>query len=391
MMQRLPLLAYDLVCALGAGRDAAWSGLASGRGALVTAGSVLPETPCPVGAITDALPALPAEHADWDTRCHRLAWSCLSTLAEPIAALAERFGPERVAVVAATSASNFLELEQVYTPGEPLDYPYHDRITFGVLARLVARLAGVTGPAFTDSTACSSGANAFISAAHLLRAGICDAAIVGGAESLCQTTYAGFRSLRVVDTQPCRPFDAERKGMSLGEGAAFFLLCREALNEANGPLPYVAGLGASLDAHHMTAPDPDGAGAELAMRVALDDASLAPQDIGYVNLHGTGTPLNDASEAQAVARLLGPEMRCSSTKGFAGHLLGAASAWELAVSLLALEHGVLPPNLNLVTPDPELPIRPFQEHIKDPSLQFVMSNSFGFGGNDTAVVLGREA
>jgi len=390
-MARLPILAWEAISALGAGREALLAGLQAGRCALTHDSGQPFDTPCPVGVVRDELEALPAGAEAFDDRCHRLAWACLSRLEEPIERVKRAYGPERVAVVAATSASGFRELETMFVPGgAPPGFDYQNLVSFGCVARLVRQVSGVNGPAFTDSTACSSGANAFISAAGLLRAGICDAAIVGGAEALCATTYAGFRSLRVVDGEPCRPFDQERKGMSLGEGAAFFVLEREP-GELGGDSPFLAGVGASLDAHHMTAPDPDGTGSELAMRAALDDAGLEPGGIGYINLHGTGTPLNDASEAASVARLFGRDVSCSSTKGGAGHLLGAASAFEIAISLAVLETGLLPANVNLQTADPELGISPLAEARQVDPPGFVMSNSFGFGGNNTAVVLGRAA
>ncbi len=242
---------------------------------------------------------------------------------------------------------------------------------------------GLAGPAFVVSTACSSSAKVFASAARLIALGLIDAAVVGGVDSLCMTTLYGFNSLELLARDICRPWDAQRSGLSLGEGAALALLERGAAR----PAAWLLGAGESSDAHHMSSPHPEGAGAALAMRAALADAGLASAAVDYLNLHGTGTPNNDAAEDIAVCAVFGPDLACSSTKGFTGHTLGAAGGVEAAISLLALQHGLVPAGLNLQQLDPAL----HAHYVRQPlqrKLSVVASNSFGFGGTNACLLFG---
>jgi 3-oxoacyl-[acyl-carrier-protein] synthase-1 len=220
----------------------------------------------------------------------------------------------------------------------------------------------------------------------MMAAGLCDAAVVGGVDTLCLTTLYGFHSLELTSRRPCRPFDAERDGISIGEGAGFVLLERIGVASDAGA-NRLLGIGDSGDAHHMSTPHPDGLGARLAMQRALDSAGLAPGDIDYVNLHGTGTRSNDASEDRAVSSVFEPATPCSSTKGATGHLLGAAGITEVIVSLLAIEHGVMPGSAHTAQVDPAMQcnylIEPRRARVRR-----VLSNSFGFGGSNCSVVLG---
>jgi 3-oxoacyl-[acyl-carrier-protein] synthase II len=261
---------------------------------------------------------------------------------------------------------------------------------------LVARHLGVRGPRSTIMTACSSSATAIGWAADRVRLGQVDVAIAGGAEGLCRLTYAGFNCLRATSPEPCRPFDAERKGLNLGEGAAVLVLESEEHARARGAkvLAWLAGWGVTADAYHMTAPHPDGDGAARAMQAALDDARLSAADVGYVNAHGTATPHNDAAETAAIKKVLGaraPSVPVSSIKSMVGHTLGAAGAIEAVASVLTLTRGFVPPTVNLKTPDPafgELDFVP--DRSRALQVDVVISNSFAFGGNNTALAFTRS-
>jgi 3-oxoacyl-[acyl-carrier-protein] synthase-1 len=237
------------------------------------------------------------------------------------------------------------------------------------------------------STACSSSAKVFGTAARMIAAGLIDAAVVGGVDSLCLTTLYGFNSLELLARDRCKPWDRDRSGLSIGEAAAFALL--EPLPAALAPGAIALyGVGESSDAHHMSSPHPEGLGARLAMQAELEDAGLQPADVGYVNLHGTATPANDAAEDRAVTGLLGTATPCSSTKGATGHTLGAAGGVEALVAALALRHGFVPGGANTVAPDPALGANYVLES-RDAPLRHVLSNSFGFGGTNCSLVLGR--
>jgi len=235
------------------------------------------------------------------------------------------------------------------------------------------------------STACSSSAKVFGNAARTIAAGVCDAAVVGGTDSLCLMTLYGFRSLGLTSPGPCRPFDVDRDGISVGEGAGFALL--EKTDRAETGSALLLGVGESSDAHHMSSPHPEGLGARIAMQQALESAGLRPGDIDYINLHGTATKTNDASEDKAVAEVFGSGTPCSSTKGATGHLLGAAGITEAIISMLAIERGLMPGSANTRNVDPELKSRYLIEN-QNARVGRVLSNSFGFGGSNCSLVLG---
>ena len=261
---------------------------------------------------------------------------------------------------------------------------------------LVARHLGVRGPRTTIMTACSSSATAIGYAADRIRLGHVDVALAGGAEGLTRLTYAGFGCLRATapGEEPCRPFDAERKGLTLGEGAAVLVLEEYEHARARGAtvLAVVAGWGITADAHHMTAPHPEGEGAARAMQQALDDARLPADAVGYVNAHGTGTPHNDAAETLAIKRIFGaraPSVPVSSIKSMVGHTLGAAGAIEAAASVLTLARGFVPPTVHLRTPDPAFGLDYVPGATRELSVEALLSNSFAFGGNNTVLALTR--
>ena len=241
---------------------------------------------------------------------------------------------------------------------------------------------GLSGLSVTLATACSSSAKVFAQAERLIRTGIADAAVVGGVDTLCGSVLFGFNSLELVSPDPCRPFDVERRGINLGEAAGFALLERE------GPAAaWLLGYGESSDAHHMSTPHPEGRGARLALQAALERAQLAAGDIDYINLHGTASQKNDEVEARLVAELFPQRTFASSTKGWTGHTLGAAGIVEAAISLLALEHGVLPGTLNSQTLDPVCGPQ-IRRDNEERSTRNALSFSFGFGGSNCVLAFG---
>jgi 3-oxoacyl-[acyl-carrier-protein] synthase-1 len=338
---------------------------------------------------------IPRSLSVFDCRNNRLALLGLKQdgFAEAVREAVGRFGRRRVGVFIGTSTAGMLETELAYRRRDPdsgalpADFDYggtHNCFSAGAFVR---DYFGIEGPAVAMSSACSSSAKGFGNAARMIGAGLIDAAVVGGVDSLCLTTLYGFNSLELLSPRPCRPFDARRDGISIGEAAAFALLERPRDDGGAGSL-FLLGVGESSDAHHMSAPHPEGLGAKAAIRAALASAGLTPERIGYVNLHGTGTPANDAAEALAVRAVFGEAVACSSTKGSTGHTLGAAGAVEAAIGLLALRHGFIPAGINTGILEPGFGLD-YVRVCRHASLDAVLSNSFGFGGSNCSLVLGR--
>ena len=338
--------------------------------------------------------ALPQAWQAFDCRSNRLAWLALQQdgMLEAVRNAVERYGAYRVAVIVGTSTSGLLEAEGAYrlAVDDRLPQTFHYDKTLNVysLAALLAGALGVRGPSYSVSTACSSSSKVFAAAARMLAAELVDAVLVAGVDTHCLTTLHGFRGLDLLSSMPCRPYDRDRDGISLGEGAGFALLERS--HAARGSAVALLGYGESSDAHHMSAPHPNGLGAELAMRQALAHAGIAAADIGYVNLHGTASQANDLTEGMAVHRVFGDAVPTSSTKGWTGHLLGAAGIVEAVISMLAIERGFLPGTLNLSTQDPQCRNQVLVDGARR-SVDFVLSNSFGFGGSNSSLVLGRAS
>ena len=338
---------------------------------------------------------LPAALARFECRNHRLALLGLEQdgFAAAVRRCAVQRGAARIGVLLGTSTSGMLHTELAYrarTPAGALPPGFDYAATHNpyALADFVRRVLGLEGPAAVISTACSSSAKVFGAAARMIGAGLIDAAVVGGVDTLCLTTLYGFHALQLTARGPCRPFDVAREGISIGEAAAFALL--EPLEDAADPEAIrLTGVGESSDAYHMSSPHPDGRGARAAMRQALDNAGLEARQIEYINLHGTGTPSNDSAEARAVSALFGRTVPASSTKGATGHTLGAAGALEAVICALALRHGLLPGGLNTTTVDPALEVDYLTETRRAP-LTRVLSNSFGFGGSNCSLVLERH-
>jgi 3-oxoacyl-[acyl-carrier-protein] synthase-1 len=390
------ITAVGIVTALGAGVEATWPRLIAGdQSRLSSRDDLVPGRAVTVGQALEPLLPVPPALARFACRNNRLSLTALQPIAAAVRAAIERVGPARVGVVMGSTTSGVdaaeLAVEQAAPGGALPDWFDYAQLELGGVAGFVAAWLGTRGPAYTVSTACSSGAKAIVSARALLALGVCDAVVAGGSDALCRLTLNGFTALQAVAEAPSNPFSLNRRGLTLGEGAAVFLLERRA-----GGVQ-VLGSGESSDAHHMSAPDPEGHGAAAAMEQALSEAGLRPRDLAYLNLHGTGTPLNDAMESRAVRRVFGDDgVPASSTKPLVGHTLGAAGAVELGFCCMMLERrgsrGVpLPPHCWDGVADPELPglrlvVR--GDHAPPADEMAVLSNSFGFGGNNCAVVLG---
>ena len=288
------------------------------------------------------------------------------------------------AIVLGCTTGGILTTERLLREGERNRDGYQSHGLFS-LAEDIAALCRCTGPALTVSTACSSGAVAIVLALNLLRTGRMRSVLAGGVDSLSRLTYFGFHSLQLVDRNGCRPLDADRQGLAVAEGAGMLLLTTE---RPQRPLATLLGAGLSCDAHHPTAPHPEGQGARAAMLAALEDAGLRPEAIDYINLHGTGTPDNDLAEARAIASLFSPPPPLSSIKGAIGHSLAAAGAIEAVVSCLAVSRGLVPGTVGCCQPDPAFGFTPQRSCAAQP-IATVLSNSFGFGGNNGCLVIGR--
>jgi 3-oxoacyl-[acyl-carrier-protein] synthase-1 len=306
---------------------------------------------------------------------------------------AARWGRRRIGVFIGTSTAGIMQTELAYRARDPISGALPRAFEYGTthnsfsVADYIRRRCRLEGPAVAVSSACASSAKVFGAARRMIESGLIDAALVGGVDSLCLTTLYGFHSLQLSSPAPCRPFDVARDGISIGEAAAFALLERPS-EKANGDSILLHGVGESSDAYHMSAPHPEGLGAKRAMQAALDAAALAPGDIDYINLHGTGTPSNDRSESQAVTSIFGPTTPCSSTKGATGHTLGAAGALEAVISALAIRNGFMPGGIQTTRIDPTLTAHYIKENRRAP-LRRVLSNSFGFGGTNCSLIFGR--
>ena len=337
---------------------------------------------------------LPAELQLFDCRNNRLAELALHQdgFFDAVKGAAARWGRRRIGVFIGTSTAGIMQTELAYRARDPVsgalpvDFEYGTTHNSFSVADYVRRRCGLDGPALAVSSACASSAKVFGTARRMIEAGLIDAALVGGTDSLCLTTLYGFHSLQLSSPAPCRPFDVARDGISIGEAAAFALLER-ASDRVGGDSILLYGVGESSDAYHMSAPHPEGLGAKRAMQAALAAASLEPGDIDYINLHGTGTPSNDRSESQAVTSIFGPTTPCSSTKGATGHTLGAAGALEAVISALAIRHGLMPGGVQTTRIDPTLTAHYIKENRHSP-VRRVLSNSFGFGGTNCSLIFG---
>ena len=396
-MPPVAILAYTATTALGRGRAAQADALLGRRSGLRRNDFGADPLPTWIGRVDGLEDAtLPAHLSGWECRNNRLAWMALQQdgLLRAIADALARHGAERIAVVIGTSTSSIGATEEAYgrlVPGPdggaafPPDLARASVHTPHSLGGFVQSATGLRGPCITVATACSSSAKVFAQAARLINSGLVDAALVGGVDTLCGSVLFGFNALGLVSSAPCRPFDGARDGLSLGEAGGYALLERAEPGEAGLQL---RGYGESSDAHHMSAPHPEGLGARLAMRDAMARAGVSAAEIGYLNLHGTATPANDAVEAAAVAALFPETLHASSTKGWTGHTLGAAGIVESVFALIALEDGLLPGILHSAAPDAVCGPQVRMDNAHG-DVRLAMNNSFGFGGNNSALVFGR--
>ena len=399
LREPLHLSCFTAASCLGNGLEATRAALAAGRSGLAPCDFDDAALATWTGTVAGVdAEVLPVDLAAYDCRNNRLAQKVLALdgFAARVRDVAARVGPARVGVFIGTTTSGILETERAYrhrdpqTGALPASLDYRGSHNLYSPTAFVRAALGLRGPAATLSTACSSSAKVFASAWRMIDAGLIDAAVVGGVDSLCLTTLRGFGSLDLLSDQPCRPCDVERKGISIGEAAAFVLLERPAPGLGGGEI-LLRGVGESSDAHHRSAPQPDGLRARMAMQQALAMGSFDPQAVGYINLHGTGTVANDAAEGKAVAALFGErEVACSSTKGATGHALGAAGALEAVICALALRHGVAWGGVNTQRRDAGIAL---DYRLENAPLQgdVVLSNSFGFGGTNCSLLLGRAA
>jgi 3-oxoacyl-[acyl-carrier-protein] synthase-1 len=390
------LAATGLVCSLGSTIGEAWPRLLAGDQSRLSQRDDFAGRSLVLGAVSEALPEIPEALATFASRNNALCLAALQQIEVAARGAVEGFGAQRVAVVMGTSTSGVSDAEDAIRHLQETDRLaprfHYAQLEFGGIAEFTADWLGARGPAYTLSTACSSGARALASARSLLALDLCDAVVAGAADSLCGLTTGGFSALQALSDTVTNPFSRNRSGLTLGEGAAAFLVTRKPGGVR------LLGVGESSEAHHMSAPDPEGRGAETAMRRALEDAGLAPGAIGYLNLHGTGTPLNDAMEGVAVDRVFGGALPCSSTKPLVGHALGAAGAIEAAICWAMLDrsqHGelALAPHCFDGQPDPDIPglhLTAVGERTDPVTRPRVMTNSFGFGGNNCTLVLGRD-
>ena len=334
--------------------------------------------------------------AEFDCRNNRLAELALEQdgFAARIAQARAKYGARRIAVILGTSTSGILETEHAYRQRDPqtgaLPASYRFATTHNLYAStdFVRRYLDLEGPAAMISTACSSSAKVFASAWRLIEQGLCDAAVVGGVDSLCRNTLYGFASLDLVGREPCRPCDAQRGGISIGEAAGFALLERPEQAASHSGVALL-GYGESSDAYHMSTPHPEGVGAALAMQRALACAALAPAAIDYSNMHGTASQVNDSMEDKAISTVFGTTTACSSTKGWTGHALGAAGITEAVISALCIQHGLMPGCLNTRSIDPSFTSQVLLAN-QSGTVQRVLSNSFGFGGSNCSLIFGAH-
>lgn len=391
------LNALGLVCALGRDRQEVARNLFAGDcGGMREQAGWVPQRTLPVAAVMGELATLPADMSHHHSRNNQLLLEATLQIRPDIDSAIQTYRRDRIGVVLGTSTSGIDEASQglahyLREKQFPAEYDYQQQ-ELGAPANFLAEWLQLSGPAYVISTACTSSARALMSAQRLLDLGICDAVLCGGVDTLCKLTLNGFSALEAVSQQRCNPFSVNRNGINIGEAAVLFLMTRRA--GENQPIALL-GSGASSDAHHISAPEPTGRGALQAMRKALDGANLQPEQIAYLNLHGTATPHNDAMESLAVATLFPAGVPCSSSKPMTGHTLGAAGALEAAFCWLSLspdnrEHA-LPPHVWDGQPDPELPslqwVTP-ATRLTSIAPRYLMSNSFAFGGNNVSLIIG---
>ncbi|MCF7970573.1 MAG: beta-ketoacyl-ACP synthase [Methylococcaceae bacterium] len=388
------ITAYSALSASGLGCEALYQDLKANRSALAPLSLFNVPFPAYVGEIKQSLLSIRDELADYNCRNARVALTALNDEQGGVRAAVDvakaKYGAHRVGVIIGTSTSGLYETEDAYgvlleTGKMPDDFHFVTEHAYQATGRFVQLELGLTGVCFAISTACSSGAKAIAAGQRLINVGICDAVLVGGVDTLCRLTLRGFRSLELVANQPCTPMDKNRQGISIGEAAGLMLL--EKCHAGNADKMKVLSVGESSDAHHMSTPHPEGEGAALAMRNALQLAGLQAGAIDYLNLHATATKINDRMESRAVFSVFADTVPCSGTKGITGHTLGAAGALETIIALLALQHQFIPGTQGLQALEDECQCQVIKTPLVGQKVHIAMSNSFGFGGNNASVIV----
>ena len=384
----LAITAYALCNGLGHTTEAVVASLSASRTGLTHSPEGLSfKTVC--GIVPGELAPPPPEFEAFDTRQSRIALHTLEMIRRPVHAAIRRWGAGRTGIVLATSTGGIALSEVAYatykrTGHLPVGYDFSRQHTFAAFAELVRAILGTGGPAYVVSTACSSSGKVLGSARRLILSNVVDAVLVGGVDTLALTTLCGFAGLSVLSPTPCRPFSLDRRGMNIGEGGAMLLIERHGDARA-----LLRGVGESSDAFHMSSPHPEGRGAGMAMQAALAEAGVDASEVDHINAHGTGTTHNDAAEADAIAALFGNKVPVASTKGFTGHMLGAAGATEAVFAVVAIEQGWIPVNLGWDPSDPNVKIHVNRERT-ELRCRLALSNSFGFGGSNVSVLIGAS-
>ncbi len=382
---RCVVTAHASLTAIGADAERVVPALVDGASGLAAPSLDVPFRTV-TGEVRD-LPPMPVRLADHESRVARIACALAPRVAATVDGARRRFGRDRVAIVIGSSTGGLerseAQVRSLVTTGRPLaGYDFDRQHAMHAVTEVLAAMLDVSGPRYVVSTACASGAKALASARRLLRAGLADAVVAGGIDGLCETTLRGFHALGILSTSRCRPFAPDRDGMNVGEGGALAVLVRD----GDGPVELL-GAGESTDAFHLSAPDPEGAGAAAAISAALADAGIDAAAIDHVNAHGTGTRQNDAAEAAAIARVLGARVPVTSTKPLVGHLLGAAGAVEADFAMHAIERGFVPGTVGVDAAAPDAPVSLATRTARG-AQRVVMSTSFAFGGINAALVLG---
>ncbi len=399
-MTKIAISHLGLCTPLGLRPDTVLAKLTSGDiGAMTVRDDLIPEAKTVVGEISAKLPEIPEHLASFNSRNNQLLLCAAEQIQDSVSLAVKKWGENRVGIIIGTSTSGISEGETALSIKDEMgrlpEHYHYAQQELGNGSDFLRHVFNTSGPCYTVSTACSSSAKVFASARRLLQADLCDMVIVGGSDSLCKLTLNGFSSLESVSKAHCQPFSANRDGINIGEGAALFTL--ERLTSANNQCDVLlVGIGESSDAHHISAPHPEGRGAITAIETALADANISPSEIDYINLHGTATKKNDAMESRTIKHVFGPTPPpCSSTKPLTGHTLGAAGAIEAAFCYLLLsKHNsqqALPPQIWDGAQDPDDPILPLVTHGQHSSLHFTMSNSFAFGGSNASLILAKNA
>jgi len=393
----IPITAYSACNGLGQTTAEVLDALFAGRRGLTPAKPWL-GIDTYVGEVPGELPPLEGELRAFDSRQARISQLVTVPMLPAIERAKARWGADRIALLIGTSTAGIGESEQAWVHHRdharlPEDYAIERQHALYATVEVIRALTGVEGPGYVVSTACSSSGKVFASARRLLAAGIVDAVVLGGVDSLCQMTVRGFASLEVLSPEPCRPFSSERRGISIGEGGAMLLLERPGVG-VEGVGVELLGVGESADAHHMTAPHPEGLGARAAMARAVRSAGLELDEIDQINVHGTGTTKNDETESKAIRQLF-PEavgtgaLSLVATKGYTGHMLGAAGATEAVFVAASIERGRLPASVGSDPPDPSLEVE-VEIEGRERATRRVLSNSLAFGGSNVSVLLGAS-